>query len=181
MSLTVEAADFHPARRHPAREPADAAGWVGLDRGLSAFVVGATADGAEVARVLSPKPLERGLRHLRRLSRAVARKQPRSANRTKATRRLSCHHARTANARRSFLHETSTRLVKTHDRLALEDLAVANLARNHRLARAVADAAWANFARMVAYKAMWYGAEVATAPAFSPARRRAQAAGSYAT
>jgi hypothetical protein len=47
-------------------------------------------------------------------------------------------HARVANVRRSFLHEVSSQLVKTHDRLCLEDLAVANLIRNKHLARASA-------------------------------------------
>jgi putative transposase len=74
---------------------------------------------------------------LRRRARAVARAQPRSRNRAGAIRRLSRRHARIADARRSFLHEVSTRLVQTHDRLCLEDLAVANLMTKRRLARAM--------------------------------------------
>ena len=50
VSLNIEAADLHPARRHAARHPDDGGGWIGLDRGLSAFLVAATADGGEAAR-----------------------------------------------------------------------------------------------------------------------------------
>ena len=61
VSLNVEAADLHPAHHHPARDPADDyGGWVGVDRGLSAFLVAATVDGPEVARIAdAPKALRR--------------------------------------------------------------------------------------------------------------------------
>jgi putative transposase len=86
---------------------------------------------------------------LRRLSRAASRTQPRSCNRAKATRRLSRHYTRIANVRRGFLHEVSSQLVKTHDRLCLEDLATANLMRNRRLSVALGDAAWTKLARQL--------------------------------
>jgi putative transposase len=51
-------------------------------------------------------------------------------------------------------------LVKNHARLAIEDLAVDNLVRNNRLARAIEDAAWSELARQVAYKAGWFGTDL---------------------
>ena len=51
LALNVEAADLHPATQHPPRESGDQSGWVGLDRGLLAFVVAATSAGCEVARI----------------------------------------------------------------------------------------------------------------------------------
>jgi putative transposase len=152
VSLNVQAPDLHQQRRHRPRGDRDHGGWVGLDRGLVAFAVAATADGAEVGRWQAPRPLERGMVALRRRARAVSRAQPRSRNRARAIRRLSRRHARTADTRHSFLHEVSTRLVQTHDRLCLEDLAVANLMTNRRLARAIGDAAWAELARQLVYK-----------------------------
>jgi putative transposase len=61
----------------------------------------------------------------------------------KAARLLAREHNRIANIRRSILHEVSSQLAKTHSRLAVGDLPVANLIRNKRLAQAVTDAAWA--------------------------------------
>ena len=42
VALNVAAADLHPSLRHPARTDSDRGGWVGLDRGLAAFVVAAS-------------------------------------------------------------------------------------------------------------------------------------------
>jgi putative transposase len=160
VSLNVQAPDFHTERRHPPRPAEDGGGFAGVDRGLAAFAVVATADGTEVGRFEAPKPLQRGMVGLRRRSRAVSRAQSRSCNRAKASRRLSRQHARIANTRRSFLHEVSSQLVKTHDRLCVEDLTVANLMGNRHLARAIGDAAWNELARQLTYKAAWFGAEL---------------------
>jgi putative transposase len=81
ISVTVEAADLHPGQHHPARVPDDSGGWVGIDRGLSAFLVAANAEGREVARIDDPpKPLARGLARQRRLAKAVSRKEKGSRN-----------------------------------------------------------------------------------------------------
>ncbi|WP_063060692.1 transposase [Nocardia sienata] len=111
-------------------------GWVGIDRGLSAFLVAATADGAETVRInRAPKPLAAGQARQRRLAKALSRKQKGSRNRTEAAARLARHHHRIADVRRHFLHQVTNRLVKTHDRLVIEDLHVAGMLRNRRLSR----------------------------------------------
>jgi putative transposase len=115
VSLNVEAADLHPAHRHPPRAQADHGGWVGVDRGLSAFVVAATGDGEEVARIAdAPTALRAGMARQRRLSKSLSRKQKGSANRRQAATKLGRHHHRTTNIRRHFLHQVSGALVKTH-------------------------------------------------------------------
>lgn len=185
VAVTIHAPDLHPARRHPDRpqRPAgvdvddDAGRWVGVDRGLTAFAVAASEAGGEVDRITPPRPLAASLRRLRRVSRARGRATPGSARRRKQARRLARVHERVANQRRHFLHETSTRLVKTHDRLVIEDLHVAGLVRNRRLARAIHDAGWADFARLVTYKAGWHGAQVAVTPRRFPSTRRCSACG----
>jgi putative transposase len=125
VSLNVHAPDLHPERRHRPGLAENRARFVGVDRGLAAFAVVAAADGTEVGRYHSPKPLEQGLASLRRRSRAAARTQPGSRNRAMAIRRLARQHARIVNVRQTFLHEVSSQLVRTHDRLCVEDLAVA--------------------------------------------------------
>jgi putative transposase len=171
LSLNIEAPDLHPQRRHQPGGDPDYRGWIGLDRGLAAFVVASTSDGNEVGRFLAPRPLQRSLASLRRRSRALSRTTPGSRNRAKAARRLSREHAGISNARRSFLHKVSCRLVQTHDRLCVEDLAVANLIRNKHLARAIGDAGWAEFARQLAYKQAWRGGQVTVADRWFPSTR----------
>jgi putative transposase len=153
VSLNVQAPDFHAERRHTSHPAGDHGGFIGVDRGLEPFVVAATAVGTEVGRWQATKPLRRSMVRLRRLSRAASGTQPRSCNRARATRRLSRHYIRIANVRRGFLHEVSSQLVKTHDRLCLEDLATANLIWNRRLIVALGDAAWTKLARQLTYKA----------------------------
>jgi putative transposase len=158
VSLTVRAADLHPAARHPPDRSASGGGWVGVDRGLAAFVVAATGSGQEVLREADARrPLRAAAGRLRRLSRQVSRKRKGSTNRAKAVTRLGRVHARVRNVRHEFLHRVANQLVKTHDRLALEDLNVTGMLRNHRLAGAISDAAWAQLAHIIGYKQAWRG------------------------
>jgi len=164
VTLNLEAADLDPHQQHTPRGEADPGGWVGVDRGLSAFLVAATSDGDEVARIADPpKALAAGMRRQRRLARAVTRKPRGSKNRRKAAARLGRHHARVRNIRQHFLHQVTNELVKTHDRLVIEDLNVAGMLSNHRLARAISDAGWAEFARILTYKQGWRSGHVAVA------------------
>jgi putative transposase len=172
VSLNVEAADLHPARQHPLRPDNDRVGWVGVDRGLSTFLVAARADGTEVARIGdAPKALAVGMKQQRRLAKSLSRKKKGSCNRKKAAARLGRHHSNVANIRRSFLHRVSNEMVKTHDRLVLENLNVQGMMGNHRLARAISDAGWGDFARLVKYKQAWRGGKILEADRWFPSTR----------
>jgi putative transposase len=176
VALNVEAADYHPELRHPPRSP-NRRRFVGIDRGLTAFAVVADSNAVEVWRFDAPKPLARRHGRLRRRSRAVARTKRGSRNRARAARRLAQEQIRIGNIRRSFLHEVSSLLAKTHSELAIEDLPVANLIRNKRLSRAIADAAWAEFARQLRYKTAWRGGELVVCDRWFPSTKRCSACG----
>ena len=125
---------------------------VGVDRGIARFAV--CSDGTTIH---SPRALERSLRKLRRRGRAVSRKQPGSRNRRKAALALARCHRRIRNQRADALHKATTALARAKSVLVVEDLHVAGLVRNRRLARAIADQGWAAFHRQLAYKTAWYG------------------------
>jgi len=172
VSLNVEAADLHPSHQHPRRPDSDRDGWVGVDRGLSAFLVAARADGTEVARIGdAPKALAAGMRQQRRLAKSLSRKRKGSHNRRDAAARLGRHHRHVANIRRHFLHQVSNEVVKTHDRLVIENLNVAGMLTNHRLARAISDAGWGEFARLVKYKLAWRGGQLVEADRWYPSTK----------
>ena len=61
------------------------------------------------------------MKRQRRLAKSLSRKQKGSHNRRDAAARLGRHHHRVANVRRHFLHQVSNELVKTHDRLVIEE------------------------------------------------------------
>jgi putative transposase len=136
---------------------------------LSAFLVAARSDGHEVDRITdAPKPLAAGLNRRRQLAKSLSRKQKGSHNRKDAAARLGRHHRRIANIRRHFLHQVSNTLVKTHDRLVIENLNVSGMLANHRLAHAISDAGWAEFARLLNYKQAWGGGELVEADRLVP-------------
>ena len=177
ISITVEAADLHPAVQHPARLDGDKKGWAGVDRGLHALVVAGTRDGTETLRVEAPKILTLGLRRQRRLARSVSRKKRGSVNRRKATTCLARHHLRVRDTRQHLLHQVSNQLVKTQDRLVLEDLNITGIMSNHRLARAVGDAAWGELARQITYKQAWRGGQVVVADRWFPSSKTCSSCG----
>ena len=169
VALNVEAADLHAAYQHPKRPDNDQDGWVGVDRGLSAFVVTAAADGTELARIAdAPKALAAGMKQQQRLAKSLSRKKKGSHNRKDAAARLGRHHQHVTNVRRHFLHQVSNEVVKTHARLVIENLNVQGMLANHRLARAISDAGWAEFARLVKYKQAWRGGQLVEADRWYP-------------
>ncbi len=177
VSLNVEAADLHPARRHV--EPGATTPWVGVDLGLSTLAVAARSDGTEVDRVDDwPRTLTVTARRQRRLHRAVTRKKRGSKNRRKAADRLGRYYFRTAEIRRRYAHEVSNRLVKNHARLVIEHLDVRGmLARNPNLAKAIHDVGWGFVRRQIAYKQEWRGGELAVADRWFPSTKTCSGCG----
>jgi len=168
VSLNVQASPLHLEHR---RTRGEATSPVGIDRGLSTFAVLADTEGRELERIDSPRPLRRLLPKLRRQSRALSRKQAGSRNRARARQHLSRMHGHIRSIRHDFLHRHSSRLAQTHGHLVIEQLSISGLIRT-RLARSIADSAWALFGTLLAYKAAWYGAELTVADRFYPSTRR---------
>jgi putative transposase len=145
---------------------------IGIDLGLKTFAVG--SDGSEWA---APKPLKANLKRLQRLSRRHSRKAKGSANRRKETRRLSRLYFKIACQRKDFLHKLSTTLTKRHAEIVIEDLNVAGMVQNRKLARSVSDAGWYEFARQLEYKVAWYGSAIVRAGVFYPSTKTCSGCG----
>ncbi len=82
-----------------------------------------------------------------------------------------------ADRRRGFLHKLTTRLVRENQTVVIEDLAVRNLLKNGRLARAVSDASWTDPRAMLEYKCAWYGRELAVIDRWFPSSKLCGACG----
>ncbi|MEV0059089.1 transposase [Nocardia sp. NPDC050718] len=132
------------------------------------------------SHVSAPRPNHRPPRYSSnvRLTKSLSRKQKGSHNRRVAAARPARHHGRIARSRYHFMHQVANLLVNTHDRMVVEDLHVSGMLRNHRMARTIADAGWANFLQTVRYKQAWRSGTIATADRFYPSSKRCSVCGS---
>jgi IS605 OrfB family transposase len=147
-------------------------GVVGVDVGVRHLAVLSTGMVAP-----NPRALECSLRKLRRLNRQLARRQPDSQRRKSTRRRLARAQARAANIRRDALHKLTTTLATEHGTVVVEQLNVAGMLRNRRLARAVADAGFGEVRRLLAYKTAWCGSRLVVADPFYPSSKICSACG----
>jgi IS605 OrfB family transposase len=139
---------------------------VGVDLGIKTLAVLSTGE-----EIPNPQHLSAALRKLRRLSRTMARRQGpdrrirrEPSNRwRRASAGLGNAQGRVADQRKDGLHKLTTRLASEFGTVVVEDLNVAGMTRNRRLARHVADASFAELRRQVEYKAAWHGGRVIVA------------------
>ena len=106
-----------------------------------------------------------------------ARCQRGSTNRAKAKAKVARAHRKVRASRTDFLHRTSARLVRDHDVIVIEDLAVKNMVRNRSLAKAIADCGWGTFRQMIEYKAARAGRHVIVIGRWYPSSKTCSACG----
>jgi putative transposase len=148
---------------------------VGIDAGITSLVTLSTGE-----KVVNPRHERRDRARLALAQRRLARKQKSSANQVKAKLKVARVHARITDRRGDFLHKLSTKIVRENQTVIIEDLSVRNMVRNHAMARAISDASWAQFRRMLEYKADWCGRTVIAIDRFYPSSKTCSACGHLA-
>ena len=145
-SLTVER-DDKPVTKPPR------GGAVGVDLGVKTLAT--LSDGMVIE---NPRCLAASERRLKKAQKALSRKVKGSRRRAKARAKVARINAHVANQRLDAMHKATTWLAGTYSEISIEDLNVAGMARNHHLAKAVSDAAFAEFRRQLEYKTARTGA-----------------------
>ncbi|HEY9872547.1 MAG TPA: RNA-guided endonuclease TnpB family protein [Candidatus Obscuribacterales bacterium] len=140
---------------------------IGLDVGITSLI--ATSDGDKIA---NPKHFKRLHKKLKRLQKALSRKQKGSNNRQKARLKVARVHGQIADARKDFLHKLTTQLVRENQTIVVEDLAIKNMVKNHKLANSISDASWGELVRQLDYKCQWYGRELVKIDRWFPSSKR---------
>ena len=147
----------------------------GLDLGLVAFATIAASDGT-IETLANPRHLRAAQRRLIRAQRNLSRTQKGSKNRTKARLRVAVAHRRVRDQRADHHHKLALRLIRENQTIAVEDLAVAGLART-RLAKSVHDAGWATFLGLLEAKAAQHDRQVVKVGRWTPTSQTCSACG----
>lgn len=164
VSLQVEEKQEQP------EPPASAA--IGVDLGIKTL---ATCSDGTVFE--NPRALKQAQKKLRRLEKQKSRRVKGSKNRAKARQAIATLHARIVHIRKDATHKLTSYLVKNHALVAIEDLHVAGMLKNHCLAQAVSESNFGEIRRQLEYKAAWHGTHLVTIARFYPSSKTCSACG----
>jgi putative transposase len=128
---------------------------VGLDMGIRYLV--ADSNGHIID---NPKHAKRTAKRLAKAQKRLAKCKKGSAHRKKAKKKVARIHEHITNQRKDTLHKASRYYVDSYQTIAVEDLHVSNMVRNHCLAFAIADASWGMFRQYLEAKAESAGRQV---------------------
>jgi putative transposase len=140
---------------------------IGVDLGIKDFAITSNGD-----IFSNPKNLIKAQLKLKYLQRKFSKHK---GKRTKQ--KLALLHEKVVNKRKDFLHKTSIKLIRENQTIALEDLAVNNMVKNHNLAQSISDASWSMFVTMLEYKADWYGKNILKIGRFAPSSKTCSCCG----
>ena len=125
---------------------------IGIDLGLTHFCI--TSNGSKFD---NPRHTTKYARNFKKKQQSLARKQKSSKNRYKAKSKVSKVHSKIRRVREDFLHKLSRKIVNGNQVIAVENLNVKGMVRNHNLAKAISDCGWGQFCTMLKYKSEWSG------------------------
>jgi len=119
----------------------------------------------------NPKAIRKYERKLKKHQRNLSKKKKNSKNRKKAVFKLQQLHRKITNIRRDAIHKVTTNLARTKSVIAIEDLNVEGMLKNHCLAKSISDVAFGKFRRQMEYKAQWYGSRIVIADQWYPSSK----------
>lgn len=139
---------------------------VGIDTGIKDLAI--LSDGKVYGNI---KTLKNNLKKLKYNQRQLSKKIKGSSSRNKQRKNLAIIHEKITNVRKDYLHKVSTEIVKNHDIISVEDLAVKNIMKNHKLAQAMSDVSLGSFYSMLEYKSGWNDKQFVKIDRFFPSSK----------
>ena len=139
---------------------------VGVDVGIKHLAI--TSEGIYYE---NPKALKHYERKLKRFQRRLSKRVKGSRNWYKMKAKIAKLHYRITCIRRDAQHKASTAITYNASRIGIESLNVAGMLKNHRLAKALADASLSSFLTMLQVKAERIGVKIVEADTFYPSSK----------
>ncbi len=153
LAIDVECVDIQPPTGKE----------IGLDVGLESFYTDSNGHHEP-----NPKFLRKAESDIRHAQRRIYKKKKGSSGRRKARARYSKKHLRVSRQRTEHVKRLARHVCKSNDLVAYEDLRVANLLKNHCLAKSISDASWYQFRQWIEYFATKFGkVAVAVSPQYT--------------
>jgi putative transposase len=140
---------------------------VGIDVGLKKFIT--TSDNVSIS---NPYYFRKSQSKLKKLQKHLSRKKKGSNRRNKARLKIAKLYQKIKNQRAWFLHNESINLVRQYDTIVIEDLNIAGMIKNRKLAKSISDASFSKFFLMLAYKSDWYGKTLIRINKFEPTSKK---------
>ena len=184
-SFSVQITEDEYKRTHPKACSDKANRKAGIDLGIKSALI--LSDGIAVD---NPKPLKKNLRKIKRISRQLDKRthartkqerlegRKKSNNYMKLSVKLSNAQRKVSNIRRDFIQKVTTILTTHYSHIALEDLNVKGMTRNHRLSQSVSDVAFGELCRQIEYKSQLNGVKILKAERFYPSSKTCSVCGS---
>jgi putative transposase len=145
---------------------------VGIDVGIKTLAVLSNGEKLE-----NPKFLQSAEKKIKRLQRRLSKKVKGSNNRHKAKLKLAKAHAKVADKRNDYIHQFTTKTIRENQTIIVEGLSVANMLKNHCLAKSIANASWGEMFRQLEYKAEWNGRKYLELDRFFPSSKLCSSCG----
>ena len=128
---------------------------IGIDVGLKSFLTDSEGNTVE-----NPRFYRMSQKTLRRKQRMLCRRKKGSHRRRKAARNTAKSHLKIKRQRSDFHFKVAKQYAEHYHCIAVEDLTICNMVKNHHLAKSISDAGWGQFLEILSAKAASAGHQV---------------------